>query len=65
MCNILSVFDVVMPQMQAMADDIQPLIAEVHNSGLLTEVEALTKSLTAASEELRLLSPLCLFHVSV
>ena len=49
-------FDVVMPQIQAMADDIQPLIAEVHNNGFLTEVKTLTKSLTVAFEELRLLS---------
>lgn len=45
--------DVVMPQIQAMAEDVQPLLAEVHDSGLLKEVESLTKSLTQASEDLR------------
>ena len=46
-------FDVVMSQIQEMAEDIQPLIAEVRDSGLLKEVENLTKSLTQASEDLR------------
>lgn len=46
-------FDVVIPQIQAMAEDVQPLLAEVHDSGLLKEVESLTKSLTQASEDLR------------
>ncbi|CAI9769176.1 unnamed protein product [Fraxinus pennsylvanica] len=40
-------------QIKAMADDVQPLLAEVHDSGLLKEVENLTKSLTQASEDLR------------
>ncbi|CAA3032345.1 TRIGALACTOSYLDIACYLGLYCEROL 2, chloroplastic [Olea europaea subsp. europaea] len=40
-------------QIKAMADDVQPLLAEVHDSGLLKEVENLTKSLTEASEDLR------------
>ncbi|KAK4487971.1 hypothetical protein RD792_003710 [Penstemon davidsonii] len=40
-------------KIKAMADDIEPLVAEVHDSGLLKEVENLTKSLTQASEELR------------
>lgn len=42
-----------MSQIEAMAEDIQPLLAEVHNSGLLKEVEGLTKSLTEASVDLR------------
>ncbi|XP_071701811.1 protein TRIGALACTOSYLDIACYLGLYCEROL 2, chloroplastic [Rutidosis leptorrhynchoides] len=40
-------------KIQAMAEDIQPMLAEVRNSGLLQEVESLTKSLTQASEDLR------------
>ncbi|XP_024025904.1 protein TRIGALACTOSYLDIACYLGLYCEROL 2, chloroplastic [Morus notabilis] len=40
-------------KIQAMAEDIQPLLAEVRDSGLLKEVETLTKSLTEASEDLR------------
>jgi hypothetical protein len=46
-------FDVVMPQMKAMALDVQPLLAEVRDSGLLKEVESLTRSLTLASDDLR------------
>ncbi|CAA3019691.1 Hypothetical predicted protein [Olea europaea subsp. europaea] len=40
-------------KIKAMAEDIQPLLAEVRNSGLLKEVENLTKSITQASEDLR------------
>lgn len=46
-------FDVVMSQIQAMAEDIQPLLAEVRDSGLLKEVENLTTSLTQVSEDVR------------
>lgn len=42
-----------MSQVKAMADDVQPLLAEVRDSGLLKEVENLTRSLTQASEDLR------------
>lgn len=45
--------DVVMSQIKAMADDAEPLLAEVRDSGLLKEVETLTRSLTQASEDLR------------
>lgn len=45
-----------MSQIKAMAEDIQPLLAEVRNTGLLKEVEDLTRSLTQASEDLRLIS---------
>uniref|UniRef100_A0A803Q324 Mce/MlaD domain-containing protein n=1 Tax=Cannabis sativa TaxID=3483 RepID=A0A803Q324_CANSA len=45
--------EIVMFQIQAMAEDIQPLLAEVRDSGLLKEVESLTKSLTEASNDLR------------
>ncbi|KAL0398077.1 UNVERIFIED_CONTAM: protein TRIGALACTOSYLDIACYLGLYCEROL 2, chloroplastic [Sesamum radiatum] len=40
-------------KIRAMAADIEPLLAEVHDSGLLKEVENLTRSLTQASEEMR------------
>ena len=40
-------------QIQAMAEDVQPMLAEVRQSGLLQEVESLTRSLTQASEDLR------------
>ncbi|PIN24284.1 hypothetical protein CDL12_02994 [Handroanthus impetiginosus] len=40
-------------KIQAMAEDVEPLLAEVRDSGLLKEVESLTKSLTQASEDLR------------
>ncbi|XP_054799162.1 protein TRIGALACTOSYLDIACYLGLYCEROL 2, chloroplastic-like [Prosopis cineraria] len=40
-------------KIKAMADDVQPLLAEVHETGLLKEVENLTQSLTQASEDLR------------
>ncbi|KAA8544666.1 hypothetical protein F0562_019487 [Nyssa sinensis] len=40
-------------KIKAMAEDVQPLLAEVRDSGLLKEVESLTKSLTQASEDLR------------
>ncbi|KAK4275818.1 hypothetical protein QN277_018838 [Acacia crassicarpa] len=40
-------------KIKAMAEDIQPLLAEVHDSGLLREAENLTRSLIQASEDLR------------
>ncbi|CAL5190400.1 unnamed protein product [Lathyrus oleraceus] len=40
-------------QMKAMALDVQPLLAEIRDSGLLKEVESLTQSLTQASNDLR------------
>ncbi|KAG6401239.1 hypothetical protein SASPL_138089 [Salvia splendens] len=48
-----SVSDVVISQIQALAEDVEPLLAEVHDSGLLKDVEHLTRSLTRASEDLR------------
>ncbi|KAK0593663.1 hypothetical protein LWI29_028136 [Acer saccharum] len=45
--------DVVMSKIQAMAEDVQSLLAEVRNSGLLKEVEGLTRNLKQASEDLR------------
>ena len=48
-------FDLVMPQMKAMAEDAQPLLAEVRDNGLLKEVENLTRSLTQATDDLRLI----------
>ncbi|VFQ92342.1 unnamed protein product [Cuscuta campestris] len=40
-------------KIKAMAEDVQPLLTEVRSSGLLGEVESLTKNLTQASEDLR------------
>ncbi|KAK1375740.1 protein TRIGALACTOSYLDIACYLGLYCEROL 2, chloroplastic [Heracleum sosnowskyi] len=40
-------------QIKAMAEDVQPLLSEVRESGLLKEVESLTKSLTQATVDLR------------
>ncbi|KAJ4979357.1 hypothetical protein NE237_010137 [Protea cynaroides] len=40
-------------RIEAMAEDVHPLLAEVCNSGLLNEVESLTRSLTEAAEDLR------------
>ncbi|GLU04909.1 hypothetical protein SLE2022_220370 [Rubroshorea leprosula] len=40
-------------KMEAIAEDVQPLLAEARDSGLLKEVENLTRSLTQASEDLR------------
>ncbi|KAL5716693.1 Protein TRIGALACTOSYLDIACYLGLYCEROL 2 [Ranunculus cassubicifolius] len=40
-------------KIEAMAEDIQPLLAEVRDSGLLKEVESLTKSLTEITSDLR------------
>jgi hypothetical protein len=39
--------------MKAMALDVQPLLSEVRDSGLLKEVESLTRSLTQATDDLR------------
>ncbi|XP_073058247.1 protein TRIGALACTOSYLDIACYLGLYCEROL 2, chloroplastic-like [Primulina eburnea] len=41
-------------KMTAMAEDIEPLLAEVNSSGLLKEVENLTKNLARASEDVRM-----------
>ena len=40
-------------QIKAMTEDVQPLLAEVRDSGLLKEFESLMKSLTQASEDMR------------
>ncbi|KAL3520296.1 hypothetical protein ACH5RR_018445, partial [Cinchona calisaya] len=40
-------------KIKAMAEDVQPLLAEVCDSGLLKEVESLMKNLTQASEDMR------------
>lgn len=54
-----------MSQIKAMAEDVQPLLTEVRDSGLLKEVENLTRSLTQASEDLRLIcKPLWLLFFS-
>lgn len=40
-------------KIKAMSDEIHPLLSEVRDTGLLKEVENLTKSLTQATEDLR------------
>ncbi|XP_020226674.1 protein TRIGALACTOSYLDIACYLGLYCEROL 2, chloroplastic isoform X1 [Cajanus cajan] len=40
-------------QIKAMAEDVQPLLAEVRDSGLLKELENLTQNLTQASDDMR------------
>ncbi|KAK9682295.1 hypothetical protein RND81_10G063500 [Saponaria officinalis] len=40
-------------KIKAMSEDIQPLLSEVRDSGMLKEVETLTRSLTQATEDLR------------
>lgn len=40
-------------KIKAMSEDIQPLLSEVRDTGLLKEVEGLTKSLTQATDDLR------------
>ncbi|XP_013608265.1 PREDICTED: protein TRIGALACTOSYLDIACYLGLYCEROL 2, chloroplastic-like [Brassica oleracea var. oleracea] len=40
-------------KIQAMAEDAQPLLSEFRDSGLLKEVEGLTRSLTQASDDMR------------
>lgn len=39
-----------------MAEDVQPLLAEVRDCGVLKEVENLTQNLIQASDDLRLIS---------
>ncbi|KAK7820018.1 protein trigalactosyldiacylglycerol 2 [Quercus suber] len=42
-----------MSQIKALTEDVQPLLAEVRDSGLLQDVDKLTRSLTESCEELR------------
>ncbi|KAL0352637.1 UNVERIFIED_CONTAM: protein TRIGALACTOSYLDIACYLGLYCEROL 2, chloroplastic [Sesamum angustifolium] len=49
--TVMKRLDALLAKIRAMAADIQPLLAEVHDSGLLKEVENLTRSLTQASEK--------------
>lgn len=42
-----------------MAEDVQPMLAEVRDSGLLKEVDSLTRSLTQATEDLRYPTGFC------
>lgn len=46
-----------MSQIQAMTEDVHPLLTEVRDSGLLKEVENLTRSLSEATEDLRCTIP--------
>ncbi|KAI3887102.1 hypothetical protein MKX03_004453 [Papaver bracteatum] len=40
-------------KIEAMAEDLEPLLSEVRDSGLLKEVEGLTKNLSTATEDMR------------
>ncbi|MCL7023413.1 hypothetical protein MKW94_005923 [Papaver nudicaule] len=40
-------------KIEAMAGDLEPLLSEVRDSGLLKDVEGLTKNLSAATEDMR------------
>lgn len=40
-------------QIEAMMEDVQPLLSDVRTSGLLKELEALTKGLNETNEDLR------------
>lgn len=42
-----------MEQMEALADEIQPLLSEVRGSDMLKDVEAIAKGLADASSDLR------------
>ena len=42
-----------MSQIKALAEDVQPLLAEVRVGGLLQDVDKLTRSLAESCEELR------------
>ncbi|XP_043689775.1 protein TRIGALACTOSYLDIACYLGLYCEROL 2, chloroplastic-like isoform X2 [Telopea speciosissima] len=50
-------------KIEAMAEDVHPLLAEVCNSGLLKEVESLTRSLTEAAVDLRPCSLYFAYHL--
>ncbi|KAF3637569.1 Protein TRIGALACTOSYLDIACYLGLYCEROL 2, chloroplastic [Capsicum annuum] len=43
----------VTPQIKAMAEDVQPMLADVRDSGLLKEVDSLTRSLALVTEDIR------------
>ncbi|XP_058109674.1 protein TRIGALACTOSYLDIACYLGLYCEROL 2, chloroplastic [Magnolia sinica] len=51
--SILQESKPLLAKIEAMTEDIQPLLSEVRGSGLLREVENLTKSLKEATEDLR------------
>ncbi|KAK3229323.1 hypothetical protein Dsin_001204 [Dipteronia sinensis] len=54
--SVFSVIEEAKPlltKIQAVAEDVQPLLAEVRDSGLLKEVEGLTRNLKQAIEDLR------------
>ena len=40
-------------QIKAVSEEVQPLLSEVRDTGLLKEVENLTRSLTQETEDLR------------
>lgn len=50
---LISLFHLVISQIEAMAEDVQPLLTKVREGDLLKNVEILTRSLAEASEDLR------------
>ncbi|KAK4347688.1 hypothetical protein RND71_034027 [Anisodus tanguticus] len=51
--NVVEEARPLLTKIKAMAEDVQPMLADVRDSGLLKEVETLTRSLALASEDIR------------
>lgn len=51
--NVIQEAKPLLSKIEAMAEDVQPMLAEIRDSGMLMEVDKLTRSLTQASEDLR------------
>ncbi|MCD7446284.1 Protein TRIGALACTOSYLDIACYLGLYCEROL 2, chloroplastic [Datura stramonium] len=51
--NVVEEARPLLTKIKAMAEDVQPMLADVRDSGLLKEVESLTRSLALASEDIR------------
>ncbi|CAN4083658.1 unnamed protein product [Withania somnifera] len=51
--NVIEEARPLLTKIKAMAEDVQPMLADVRDSGLLKEVESLTRSLALATEDIR------------
>ncbi|XP_060191204.1 protein TRIGALACTOSYLDIACYLGLYCEROL 2, chloroplastic [Lycium barbarum] len=51
--NVVEEAQPLLTKIKAMAEDVQPMLADVRDSGLMKEVESLTRSLALASEDIR------------
>ncbi|CAN4078520.1 unnamed protein product [Withania somnifera] len=51
--NVVEEARPLLTKIKAMAEDVQPMLADVRDSGLLKEVESLTRSLALATEDIR------------